>query len=146
MEESNIQKMRNILNLFGLGRIKFSATISSIIALAVYFTLRPVPLANISLFVVLTILTIFLGLRINNLEDKREIVIDEFLGMLLLLLIATPGSLFIGVVLLIPFRILDLIKIPPFSTIDKNVKGIWGIILDDLLIGLFIGLIFLIFF
>ena len=39
------------------------------------------------------------------------------------------------------FRLFDIWKPWPISWVDKNIKGGWGILFDDLLAGLFAGVI-----
>lgn len=132
--------MNNFLNLFGLGRIKFSATLSSLLALAIFLLIK----SNSIKWLIFGILLVISLFYINKkLSDRKEIVIDEFLGMFLALLIANNSSFLVSLSMLILFRIVDNLKFPPFSTVDKKVKGIAGILLDDILIGFVLGIIFL---
>ncbi len=74
-----------------------------------------------------------------GLADPGSIVIDEVAGQWLVLLATPPdlGRYLIGFVL---FRILDIAKPWPASWADRQVKGGLGIMLDDVLAGLY-GLI-----
>ena len=36
-----------------------------------------------------------------------------------------------------PFRVFDIVKIPPALQIDREMSGGWGILLDDLVSGLY---------
>ncbi len=69
-------------------------------------------------------------------KDSGHIVIDEFCGYMVsvLFLPRSIGYLFAAFVL---FRIFDILKPPPIRTIDKKVPGGAGIMLDDLLAGVF---------
>ena len=71
-------------------------------------------------------------------KDNSFIVIDEVAGMLIALsFIAHDAILYFFAFLL--FRLLDISKPWPISWVDKNIKGGLGILLDDLIAGLFTG-------
>ena len=71
-------------------------------------------------------------------KDNSFIVIDEVAGMLIALsFIAHDAFLYFFAFLL--FRLLDISKPWPISWVDKNIKGGLGILLDDLIAGLFTG-------
>ena len=69
-------------------------------------------------------------------RDARPIVIDEMVGFLITLLwlpLSFP-TLCLGFFL---FRLFDIVKPPPISTVEKRLHGGWGIVLDDVLAGVF---------
>ncbi len=74
-------------------------------------------------------------------HDHPAIVWDEFIGFWLTMLMAPKGWewILLGFVL---FRIFDIWKPWPIKSIDKGVKGGLGIMLDDVLAGLY-GLVIL---
>jgi phosphatidylglycerophosphatase A len=69
-------------------------------------------------------------------HDHRSIVWDEVVGYLVTMIAAPPKILwiFVGFVL---FRFFDIVKPWPIGPIDRKVKGGLGIMLDDLVAGLF---------
>lgn len=69
-------------------------------------------------------------------HDHPAIVWDEFVGMWITLIAAPSGCLplLIGFLL---FRFFDVLKPWPISWLDKHVSGGLGIMLDDILAGLF---------
>lgn len=69
-------------------------------------------------------------------RDARPIVIDEMAGFLVtfLWLPLNLMTLFLGFVL---FRVFDIVKPPPITIIEKRLHGGWGIVLDDVLAGVF---------
>lgn len=73
-------------------------------------------------------------------KDSKHIVIDEFAGYLasIAFLPLTPGYMVSAFVL---FRFFDIIKPPPIRNIEKAVSGGMGIMLDDILAGLFTNII-----
>lgn len=74
-----------------------------------------------------------------NKKDPRTVVIDEVLGQLIPLLLLPPEwGLIIAVFIL--FRFFDILK-PLFIRKTENFPWGWGIMLDDLLAGIYAGII-----
>jgi phosphatidylglycerophosphatase A len=69
-------------------------------------------------------------------HDHPGIVWDEFVGFWLTMFMAPPGWLWI-VVGFILFRLFDILKPWPIRFIDQRVAGGLGIMLDDVLAGIF---------
>jgi phosphatidylglycerophosphatase A len=69
-------------------------------------------------------------------RDARPIVIDEMVGFLITLLWLPLNflTLFLGFFL---FRLFDIVKPPPISTVEKRLQSGWGVVLDDVLAGIF---------
>lgn len=139
----------NILTLFGLGKIKFSASLASLAALLLFLLVRELDLIGQGLSIaiyLMVFLASFIAISKNKKyaqKDPKEIVIDEFLGMYTCLMIASASLLTTNLLLFIAFRFFDIFKIPPFSFIDKKMKSEYAVILDDIVIGAAIGVAFL---
>lgn len=69
-------------------------------------------------------------------HDHGGIVWDEFVGLWLTMFLAPPGWvwLLLGFVL---FRIFDVLKPWPIRWLDRRVAGGFGIMIDDILAGIF---------
>ncbi len=162
---------KNILTLFGIGYLtKFPGTIASLVTciffyiLFLFFEISDFFLLAI---VILTLIFFFSVLTINKFyknEDSREIVVDEFVGQSIPLLswyyfsyenqniffnldFFVNYKLEIWIVLsFLLFRIFDIIKPFPISFIDKNIKNGFGVMLDDVLAGVFSTIILYLFF
>ena len=67
--------------------------------------------------------------------DEPAIVVDEMVGIAVALL-AAPKSLPWALTAFVLFRLADVLKPWPIGWADRNVKGGFGIMLDDLLAGL----------
>ncbi|HBX35844.1 MAG TPA: phosphatidylglycerophosphatase A [Pseudohongiella sp.] len=69
-------------------------------------------------------------------HDHGGIVWDEFVGLWLTMFLAPPGWvwLVLGFVL---FRIFDVLKPWPIRWLDRRVAGGFGIMIDDILAGIF---------
>ncbi len=75
-----------------------------------------------------------------RLGDAPAIVFDEIVGCWVALLMV-PKSLPWAAAGLVLFRVADILKPWPVSWADRAVKGGLGIMLDDLLAGLFVGVV-----
>ncbi|MBI1862032.1 MAG: phosphatidylglycerophosphatase A [Deltaproteobacteria bacterium] len=92
---------------------------------------------------VLTLLGIWLSdsaRRHFKKEDPGQIVIDEIVGILFTMIgiPITTGFAAFGFIL---FRILDIVKPPPASYFDSRLKNGWGIVLDDVVSGIYANII-----
>ena len=79
-------------------------------------------------------------------KDPRQIVIDEVLGqsmpLILLLYLNQTNQIniaieFYYIISLLSFRFFDILKPFPVSYFDKNHKNYFGIIMDDIMAGIY---------
>jgi phosphatidylglycerophosphatase A len=70
-------------------------------------------------------------------EDPSAVVIDEVAGQWLTLVLADPRRWWLWLVGFVAFRLFDIVKPWPVSWADRNVKGGLGVMLDDVLAGLY---------
>ena len=75
-------------------------------------------------------------------SDDKSIVIDEILGYLAFMIFFenTIFNIIIGFIL---FRFFDIFKPFPIYLIDKRIKNSFGVMLDDIVAGLFTGIMLL---
>ena len=68
--------------------------------------------------------------------DHPAIVWDEIVGLLVTMSLAPPGAVWLiaGFVL---FRLFDIVKPWPICSVDRRVHGGFGIMLDDVIAGVF---------
>tara|TARA_B110000259_G_C14007577_1_gene398451 strand:+ start:485 stop:988 length:504 start_codon:yes stop_codon:yes gene_type:complete len=86
--------------------------------------------------------------------DAKEIVIDEFIGQSIPILTIysflpkdnISDFILYTLVSFLLFRIFDIIKPYPIGKIDKNMKNGFGVILDDVIAGLYSVVVFFIIF
>ena len=120
---------------------KAPGTVGTVAALLIYTAfLQFLPATY---FMVVVILSCVLGVYLCNetskaigAHDHPAIVWDEFAGFWIAV-IALPqgwGWLLLAFVL---FRIFDILRPWPISLLDKHVKGGFGIMIDDIVAGLF---------
>ena len=69
-------------------------------------------------------------------RDARPIVIDEVAGFVITLtwLPLSPAIVCLGFVL---FRLFDIVKPPPIGTIERRLKSGWGVVMDDVVAGVY---------
>jgi len=77
-----------------------------------------------------------------NKDDAKEIVIDEFLGIYLIIIFSYDFKIFNNelikiLLILLFFRFFDILKPFPINLIDKKMKNGLGVILDDIVAGIY---------
>lgn len=72
-------------------------------------------------------------------RDPRYIVCDEIIGFLVAIYMV-PFTLFNMVTLFLLFRFFDILKPFPIRVIEERIRGGWGIVLDDVMAGLYANL------
>ena len=144
-------KLTNLfVSLFYSGYIKSlpSGTFGSFISILILFPLIEFKIISLELFILGFIIIFLLSLYFikkfssyTQSHDSKEIVIDEFLGIYLILIfydqiqiINTYVTVFFIFIL---FRFFDIVKIYPANIIDKNLNNALGVILDDLVAALY---------
>tara|TARA_B100000029_G_scaffold82915_2_gene73930 strand:+ start:12858 stop:13343 length:486 start_codon:yes stop_codon:yes gene_type:complete len=148
------------LTLFNIGKIKYApGTLASLVTCLIFLIL--ISFFDLSIIFFFTIIIFsYSFIAINNStdefkkEDSQEIVIDEFVGQILpLLFIPVYETLFLipkfyyCIAAFISFRIFDIFKPFPINYVDNNVSGAIGIMLDDIIAGIYtIFLLTLLFF
>ena len=94
-----------------------------------------------SIIFILSIIFIHIYSKSISRNDSKEIIIDEFLGIYLIMLFYENFdsiNFFIKILLIFfLFRFFDILKPFPANWIDKNYKNSFGVILDDLIAGVF---------
>mgnify|MGYP001182689983 FL=1 len=133
--------------LFGIGYSPIApGTIGSIFSIVfLYFLIKFV---SYSFLVIIFLIILFTSLKLiekySNLlksHDSSTIVIDEFLGIFLIILfydyLKFSNDFIMFLFILILFRFFDILKVFPINWVDKNIKNSFGVVLDDLLAGVY---------
>ena len=150
-------KKINVLvsTFFGCGYVtKIPGTITSIVTtILIYLAYEYLGFTELKfsiIFFILLFLYSFYAVKDSESEfknkDPRQIVIDEVLGqsmpLILVLYLNQNNQLDIQVEIyyvlsLLFFRFFDILKPFPVSYFDKNFKNYFGIIMDDIMAGLY---------
>ena len=128
--------------MFGIGFLPISGTIGSLIAIFVYFIFYNY--LNLLSFIVFIILIFFYTIffldktikRSFSTSDPKEIVIDEFIGQSIPLLLC-ENNFFLIILSFLLFRLFDITKPWPASYFDLKVKNANGVLMDDIIAGLY---------
>jgi len=122
-------------------------TFGSIAAVVLWLVLRELPLWG---YVLLLLVGFAIGVwacniagRALGVDDHRSLVWDEFIGqwialLPLMLLPATWWAIMAGFVL---FRLFDVWKPWPISWLDRRMKGGMGVMIDDVVAGVFAAVV-----
>ena len=138
------------VSLFYSGYIKVlpSGTFGSFISMLILFPLIEFNIISLELFILGFIIIFLLSLYFikkfslhNKSHDSKIIVIDEFLGIYLILIfydqIQIINTIITFFFIFILFRFFDIVKIFPANIIDRNLNNALGVILDDLVAALY---------
>ncbi len=128
--------------MFGIGFLPISGTIGSLIAIFFYFIFYNY--LNLLSFIVFIILIFFYSIffldktikRSFSTSDPKEIVIDEFIGQSIPLLLC-ENNFFLIILSFLVFRLFDITKPWPASYFDLKVKNANGVLMDDIIAGLY---------
>ena len=136
-----------ILTGFYSGKIKFMpGTFGTLSAVPIFIYLfNNTLLINILILIILFLSSLMLlnysykNNLFDNIDDK-SIVIDEIIGYLSFMIFFDINitNIIIGFLL---FRVFDILKPFPIFYVDKKIKNSFGVIFDDLLAGLFSGIL-----
>ena len=154
-----------ILTMFGIGYFKYApGTVASFTTCLIFYSLASIDGINQIIFpyiIFLIFIFIYSTILIDKIykkEDSKEIVIDEFIGQSIPLLAITNDELNIKLIVFlnnvssqldiywfeiwilisfILFRFFDILKPFPIYLIDKKIKNSFGVILDDIVAGIF---------
>ncbi len=126
---------------FGSGLLpKAPGTYGTLAAIPVYLIIQELPLESYLLFITISaILGIWLcstASKALQLHDHPGIVWDEFVGFWITMIAAPPGWLWIAVGFIL-FRLFDIWKPWPIRVLDRHIHGGLGIMLDDIVAGIF---------
>lgn len=135
---------RLISSFFGIGFMPVAGgTFGSIAGAAIYYFLWRREIIFYAVLFFLTLIGFFVSERAElafGKKDARPIVIDEGVGMLVSLVLV-PLNWINFIIVFALFRIFDITKPYPIRRLEKMPAG-FGIMLDDIVAGLYANLLF----
>ena len=150
------------VTFFGIGTMRFApGTITSLITTILLYSLFHI--INFSNnFILLSLVLVFLYsfyavseyIKYNENKDPQEVVIDEFIGQSIPIYLyeiahgtskGPQESMLFYLYIFILFRYFDIKKPFPVSFFDKKFKNSFGVIIDDVVAGLYVVLTLIIF-
>jgi phosphatidylglycerophosphatase A len=138
--------VRLVATFFGAGTFPAaSGTFGSMVALPFGIALLqiPAPLGRLALLVAVSgvlALGVWASARYcAALEqpDSGEVVIDEVAGQWLALVFAAPDNPWHFLAAFLLFRFFDIVKLWPASWAQDHLPGGWGVMMDDIVAGLY---------
>ena len=147
---------------FGIGSIRFApGTITSLITTFFLYSLfHIINLSSNTILVILLIVFIYSFyavseyIKYNENKDPKEVVVDEFIGQSIPIYLyeiahgsakdSNEAALFYLYIFIL-FRYFDIKKPFPISFFDKKFKNSFGVIMDDIVAGLYVVLTLIIF-
>ena len=147
---------------FGIGSFKFApGTITSLITTVFLYSLfHIINLSSKTILITLLIIFIYSFyavseyIKYNKDKDPREVVVDEFIGQSIPIYLYevshgtvkdSQEAILFYLYIFILFRYFDIKKPFPVSFFDKKFKNSFGVIIDDVIAGLYVALTLIIF-
>ena len=137
------------VSIFYIGYIRYApGTWGSLVSLGIIFFLFNIINIPLSILIILFVFLFFLSnylinyfSSITNSHDSKHIVIDEFLGIFFIFLfydiIFIYNNYITCLLIFVCFRIFDVFKIFPANYFDKQLYSGFGVILDDIIAGMY---------
>tara|TARA_Y100001970_G_C14021026_1_gene743533 strand:+ start:39 stop:545 length:507 start_codon:yes stop_codon:yes gene_type:complete len=150
------------VTFFGIGTLRFApGTAASLITTITMFSFyHIINLSNnfifflILLIILSSIFAISFYIKKSENKDPSEIVIDEVIGQAIPIYLyelahatseETGETLLIYIYIFILFRFFDIKKPFPINFFDRKFKNAFGVIIDDIIAGLYVVLVLVIF-
>lgn len=117
-----------------------SGTVGTLAAIPLFLLVGRLPLPHyLILLFLLTIFSCWVSDKaeaIFNEKDSGKIVIDEVVGYLVTM---TGASISLTAIILgfFLFRFFDIVKVPPANLIDRRLKNGFGVVMDDVVAGIY---------
>ena len=140
------------LTMLGIGNSKYApGTVASFVTCIIYICFYTAQVKILFLILSVALIYVFSVYIIDNSKnlfpeiDAKEIVIDEFIGQsipILTIYSLVEKNNFTHFILLtlisfILFRVFDIFKPYPINKIDQKMKNGFGVILDDVVAGIY---------
>lgn len=133
-------------SVFGFGYVPVAP--ATAVSLGLCFIIWFLPECAIAYLLVLLVLLpfgVWVSSRLEEYwgDDDRKIVIDECVGIIITFL-AIPHRLIFFLLGFLFFRFFDIVKPPPIR-ISQNLKRGWGVVVDDVIAGMYSSVLLWIF-
>ena len=143
--------------MFGLGKVpKIPSTFGSLATIIILYFFFHIFNLSSNLILILLIVIFVLSfsavahhIKDNENKDPKEVIIDEFIGQSIPIYLyeishgteKSPNEalIFYGICFVL-FRFFDIAKPFPVNFFDKNFKNSFGVIMDDVIAGIYVVL------
>jgi phosphatidylglycerophosphatase A len=133
-----------IASIFGIGYIKGGGTIAAALTCGLIWLLWDSGVSSVSFLagcLTVNLIGVYVGNKVEPYwgKDSYRVVIDEVAGMWVAMLFIPP-TLTLLIAGFILFRFFDIVK-PLYIRKMEAFKGGWGVMLDDVLAGIYANLV-----
>lgn len=132
--------LKNLATLGFIGYLPIApGTFGSFAAMLFFYLLKPPLSVHVFLIIAITVIGTIASQKAEKLlndKDSRHIIIDEFAGYTLSILLLPPTLPYLFAAFLL-FRFFDILKPPPIRWIEITLPGGIGIMADDLMAGIY---------
>ena len=131
---------------FGVGSSKFlPGTLASLITLPIVWVIKnffslEFFLATIIFYSIVSYFLIKICIKNITNKDPKYVVADEHIGQSISLIFCDQ-AIFDYIISFCLFRFFDILKPFPINLVDNNLKNAFGVILDDVLAGIYVCII-----
>src|SRR3990167_2806373 len=130
---------------FGIGKLPLApGTFGTLLGVLLYMAIASLSSLHYSVTVIgLLFISVWSSSEAEKMlatKDPKEVVIDEILGLVITMAFLPFNflTIFVGFLL---FRFFDVVKIFPCRWLERNCKAGWGIVLDDVVAGIYAHII-----
>tara|TARA_B100001248_G_C27295758_1_gene414720 strand:+ start:297 stop:800 length:504 start_codon:yes stop_codon:yes gene_type:complete len=151
-----------IVTCFGIGSLRFApgTTTSLVTTIFLYSLFHIINLSSNTILIILLLVFIYSFYAVseyikhNENKDPKEVVIDEFIGQSIPIYLYeishgtakdSQEAVLFYLYIFILFRYFDIKKPFPVSFFDQKFKNSFGVIIDDVVAGLYVVLTLIIF-
>ena len=137
--------IKAFVSVFGLGHLPYAPGTWGTFGAFLFWQFYLKNVSGPEYLLILVLLTVFgvylsgLAERIYKCKDSQHIVIDEFCGYLVSMILV-PIGLTWGIAGFILFRLFDIFKPSPIRQLEKLPLGL-GVMADDLMAGVYVAII-----
>ena len=141
----NLSKI--FVSIFGIGYFPLApGTVGSLFSIIFFYLFLKYISLSILILIFLILCIISLKLisiysRFNNTHDSKIIIIDEFIGIFFIFIFCKNLEMINDIktyfLIFVLFRLFDIIKFFPANWVDKNIQNSFGVILDDIVAGIY---------
>ncbi len=137
------------VSIFYIGYIKFaSGTWGSLAAIIILYPFIKFTILSFDALIIVFVILFFISnflinyfSNFTNSNDSKHIVIDELMGIFIILIfydfIFIINDFVTLILIFFIFRLFDIIKIFPANYIDANLKNGYGVMMDDIVAGIY---------
>ena len=146
---------------FGIGSFRFApGTITSLVTtIFLYSLFHVINLSSKDILIILLIVFVYSFYAVSEYikysenKDPKEVVVDEFIGQSIPIYLYeishetvkdTQEAVLFYLYIFILFRFFDIKKPFPVSYFDKNFKNSFGVVMDDVIAGLYVVLVLIV--